>query len=311
VLLISASMMWASFTGNSWSSPEPEDEGAPEETHRGPHVEDPLCMSLGAQIDLLELQMNAIAQQNAELEQHLLPVDATRKGDPGSLPPEGPILAEEDPPEDDRVLKNASLGAPAGDRCVQIDSQELREQLAWSKQSLSRQGSNFGMDDGARASQFTLSTPSLQSLSEQICSEVAAAEQEVRRNAMQEVQEAQRRERQRQAECWELRLQLACAREQLQSQELQLQSVAKAADSPPHAQERGTSCDKVHKLHSELEAARQEAAQWRRMVLEEQERNNELQERLVEATRSERSAKRSERLLARRSSSLVGIGGRD
>jgi len=264
-------------------------------------------MSLGAQIDLLELQMNAIAQENAELEQNLLPVDASRKGDPGSFPPEGPILAEDTSQEekpnsvtgcnyysDDCALKSASLGVQSGDRCLQMDCQELREQLTWSTQDLSRQGSNLGMDDGAKGPQFTLSTPSLHSLSEQICSEVAAAEQEVRHLAMQEVQEAQRCERQRQTECWELRLQLACAREQLQSQELQLQSVAEGSDgSPLHAQRHGSSCDEVQKLHSELESARQQAAQWRRMVLEEQERNNELQERLAEAMRSERSAVRA------------------
>merc|ERR1740123_2278505 len=118
-----------------------------------------------------------------------------------------------------------------------MDCRELREQLTWSTQDLSRQGSNLCMDDGARAPQFTLSTPSLHSLSEQICSEVAAAEQEVRHLATQEVHEAQRRERQRQTECWELRLQLACAREQLQSQELQLQSVG----STPRAQGHGSS----------------------------------------------------------------------
>lgn len=265
------------------SDPEAEAGSAPEETHLRPEVrptpEDPLSMSLGAQIDLLELQMNAIAQQNAELEQHLLPAHHLRSEHLR-------FVVETDVPEQ-------RIDECEHRRRLERECQKLREQLAKSKQEVTGHSRILKVADQQPVNYFNRN-PRLQSLSEQICLQLAHAEQEVRQQALMEVQEAERREQQLKDECWELRVQLANASKQLQCKELQLQMTARSSDIPagvsPSAQ-----ADLVQELRAECIAEKQNAARWRRMVLEEQERNNELQERLLEASKAEREARRAER----------------
>lgn len=265
------------------SDPEAEAGSAPEETHLRPEVrpapEDPLSMSLGAQIDLLELQMNAIAQQNAELEQHILPAGHLRSGDLR-------FVVETNVPEQ-RIDEGEHR------RRLERECQELREQLARSKQEVTGHASLLKTEDQQPVNYFKRNTR-LQSLSEQICLQVAHVEQEARQQARTEVQEVERREQQLKDECWELRVQLANASKQLQCKEMQLQMAARSSGIPagmsPSAQ-----ADLVQELRAECIAEKQDAAKWRRMVLEEQERNNELQERLLEACKAEREARRAER----------------
>lgn len=234
--------------------------------------------SISAQIDLLEAQMSAIAAQNAALEQNILP---------GRGSPLSPLRPPSEPPQkeapEDEILERKELVAASGfERQASLERQceQLEEQLKRAKEEAEEQQRHVEHEGKLRAQQVQL-------VCEQLREQVARSEQE----AWTEVVEARQREARVLQENEELRAQLAQALEQLSARDLDASQPLGTNMSISSLDLLDTRPDVCPECHS----VKEEAKQWRRMVLDEQEKNSQLQERLLEAVRAERAIRRAER----------------
>jgi len=142
----------------------------------------------------------------------------------------------------------------------------------------------------------------VQIICEHLRIQVQRAEEEAQANARKEVEDMKAKERQWEGRCEKLCQQFARVREDAASeakaaeqerirvQALQLECdrlrSARATSNPTGAPDQKL----IQDLTAKLEAAREDAANYRRMVIEEQGRNSELQQQLVDASRAKREA---------------------
>lgn len=232
---------------------------APEETPRPS-----LCPELD--IDMLEKEMLAIMATNNALEETL----ATKKS------------SGVEASEPSRGLRNAppKSGVTGSDGPTREDYEKLRMDLEQRVEEAKAETSRISEDYAGKFKQaeqdYTEKFRQVKEVCLQLAQQINGAEEQAAKAQLCEVRARE--------DCEELRKQLADV----------VAAAAAASANSPSSPEPGKA-QQIAEMQSRVDKETKECANWRRMVIEEQDKNSELQNELREARQAEREARRAER----------------
>lgn len=235
------------------SAGEALNDRPPEETSLNP--ED---MQWADEIELLEHQMRIIAQQNAQIEEQM----QLTPGSEDSLQVSALSTAEEPIPTASRPFKSAVEGGPteAGESLDHSLQPELRCDTPPRCKYAPSHERPFSWDatkkENIKLVEGEKTFQQVQYVCMQLHAQISSAEEEALKEAKREMELAQQRERRLQRECVQLREKVGRTEEE---------------------------------LHRQCQTARLECLRWRRKATEEQLRNDELEQKLLDVSRMDKA----------------------